>query len=188
MTITVDEFKQYFNRDFPFLPIYDDVELYNSGDKVYKDDQKLFYTCNIDGTTGDPPSLTTTVTWTKVPDDVYEYVLDEDVQRAISEALASVPIQLFSDDVLRLAYLYCTAHYLTQDIRTAQKGLSSTGEFAVSSKSAGNVSESYAIPAKFLQSEIFSYFTKSGYGLKYLSLLIPRTKGNIQIAYGATQP
>ena len=42
-TITVDDFKALFTRDFPYLNEYDNAELYNAGERIYYTTTKLFY-------------------------------------------------------------------------------------------------------------------------------------------------
>ena len=34
-TVTVEQFKEYFKRDFPFLPLYNPLTTYWQGDIVY---------------------------------------------------------------------------------------------------------------------------------------------------------
>ena len=34
-TVTVEQFKEYFFRDFPFLPLYQESKTYFEGDIVY---------------------------------------------------------------------------------------------------------------------------------------------------------
>lgn len=118
-----------------------------------------------------------------------EYVLDADIEKAINQTNSIINKSLFEDcEILYIAEMFLTAHCLVYDLRTSQSGLASTFEFPLQSKSVSGVSVSYGIPQKFLQKEVFSFFLTSGYGLKYLALLIPRMKGNIRVATGWTLP
>lgn len=186
-TITVADFKALFRRDFPYLPEYDDTELYNAGDRVYLTSTKLFYDCIVNGTTGVTP--TDASPWALVADSIDNYVLDEDITKAFAEAKIGLNQSLFtSDENIEIGYLYLTAHYLVNDIRAAVSGLSGTGDFTLSSRSVGNVSESYSIPQAYLDNPIYQFYTKSPYGLKYLALVLPLLVGNIGTVAGATSP
>jgi hypothetical protein len=52
----------------------------------------------------------------------------------------------------------------------------------------GNVSESYSIPHAYMDNPVYSFYTQSAYGLKYLSLVLPGIVGNVVAVGGATQP
>lgn len=143
-TITVDDFKTKFFRDFPYWsPAYTDAET--------------------------------------------NYILDQDITNAFQEAKVVFNPALFgSDDEIKLGYLYLTAHYLCIDIANANAGLTSAGSFPVSSRSVGSVSESYAVPDAFTDNPVLMGYMKTGYGAKYLSLLLPRIVGNVVSVAGGT--
>jgi len=186
-TITVDDFKDLFYRDFPYLPEYDNAELYNAGTRVYYTPTKLFYDCTVNGTTGINPTVT--ANWSQVDDDVLNYIMDGDITRAFREAKVNLNQALYiSDDTIELAYLYLTAHYLVNDIRAGMAGISAQGMFPVTSKSVGSVSESYGVPASYTSDPVLSFYTQSAYGLKWLSLTLPAMRGNIVSVQGATRP
>lgn len=124
---------------------------------------------------------------TEEVEDPLQYVRDEDIKRALYEALAIFPCELFeSDEIRTLALLYLTAHYLCQDFKNAQQGLNSTGSFTASSKTVRNVSEAYAIPSWVTNNPLLNYLSQTGYGQKYLSLYWPRTIGRIRVVGGWT--
>ena len=52
--ITVEDFKNLFTRDFPYLPLYIEGKAYFKDDIVYVEPN--FYKCLTDGTTTAPPS------------------------------------------------------------------------------------------------------------------------------------
>lgn len=184
--ITIDEFKTHFNRDFPFLPLWDLNKTYNKGETVYYENNRLFYTCLNNGVESIPPDAPND--WQEIQDDIYNYVTDADIEKAMSEMEAMLNKELFDENSLRLAQLYLTAHCLVHDIRTSNGGLASSFAFPMQSRSVGSVSESYGIPRRFLDKEIYSFYITSGYGLKFLALYIPRSRGNVGIAYGRTLP
>lgn len=142
-SVTVNDFKSYFDRHFPFAPATD-------------------------------------------PDNP-EYVRDKDIEIAFKQAQVNFNKTVFgNDDDTKIAYLFLTAHYLCMDMRMAQTGLASVGQYLLSSKSVGDVSASYSIPQAYLNSPLLSYLTSTEFGLKYISLLYPRMIGSFNIALGAT--
>jgi hypothetical protein len=184
-TITIADFKAQFVRDFPYLPEWDVAELYNTGNIVYYSTTKLFYIALNNGVTSVP---TTVADWAIHPDSIENYVLDADITRAFGEAEVSLNQPLFGSDAnITLAYLYLTAHYLVLDLRAALSGIAGNGDFNQSSRSVGNVSTSYAIPAAFLDDPIVQYYSKTSYGQKFLSFALPRLAGNIATAEGGTR-
>lgn len=186
-TITVSDFKALFKRDFPYLPVYDNAALYNTGGVVYYPTTQLFYKCTQNGTTGIVP--TDTDNWELTTGSVDDYVSDDDIERAFQEAKILFNQGLWGDDdQIKLGYLYLTAHYLVNDLRATAAGLAGTGYFPVSSRSVGNVSESYFIPDAYKDNPAFAFLSQSAYGMKYLSLVGPRLIGNVVAVFGRTQP
>ncbi len=185
--ITVSDFKAQFRRDFPYLPSYNPEKLYNAGVRVYYADSDLFYECSSNGTQGIDPTDATK--WQQVADDLDNYVLDEDISKAFAEAQFNLNQGLFSSDAnIKIAYLYLTAHYLANDLKTALAGFMGAGGMPITNRSVGNVSESYGIPKAYLESPQLSFYTSSGYGLKYLSFVLPLLVGNMSAVGGATLP
>lgn len=187
-TITLVDFKVQFRRDFPYLPTYDTSKLYNAGTRVYYPTTDLFYDCKVNGTTGIAPTDTTK--WNVVAGaSVDDYVADEDITRAFGEGSVNFNQSLWADDnSIKLGYLYLAAHYMVQDLRAGAGGVAATPSFLLTSKSVGNVSESYGIPQRYLDNPQFSYLATTPYGLKYLSLIIPRLVGNVVAFSGGTTP
>lgn len=140
MIISVDDFKNYFRRDFPYGECID------------------------------------------------ENLLDEDIEKAIREATMGFNEDLFeSGEEKSIAMLYLTAFYVVVDIKNAISGLSSNAyNTFVSSKSVGNVSESYGFPSWVSNNPMYSLYLDNGYGKKFLSLIIPRINGFFYLAKGAT--
>lgn len=146
MDITVQDFKEYFYRDFPFA-------------------------------SDDDPNNT-------------DYIIDKDIEKAIDEATLNFNQNLFevdgTDKYAKIAFLYLVAYYLLIDISNAQLGLSSKFQGLIASKSVGDVSESYSVPTWMTSSPVYSQYALNGYGMKYLTFLAPRLKGNILTVAGAT--
>ena len=176
--VTVEQFKEQFYRDFNFVNTWV-AGTYNTNDIVFYAPNFKFYKCLSDGVVSEPPSAD----WSELtPDDK---VGDLDINHAFAEACTTFNTSLFGDDdQMVLAYLYLTAHYLVNDLNAG--GAGSAGGGIVNSRSVGNVSESYTIPEWQVKSPIFSFYTKSSYGLKYLNMVMPRIKGNVVSIAGGT--
>lgn len=188
-TITVTDFKNQFTRDFAYLPNWDPAQLYNTGNQVYYAPTLLFYKALIDGVPIGTTPDTLAPNWAQYVDSINNYVLDSDIINAFAEAMVVLNQGLYGpDSTIRMAYLYLTAHFLVNDLKTSAQGIASTGNYPVSARTVGSVSESYSIPEAYLEDPILSFYTKSGYGLKYLNMTLPNTVGNIGVVYGATQP
>lgn len=147
--IVVDDFKNYFVRDFEYAIA--------SGQTV------SIYSCQKD------------------------YVMDADITKAFAEADINFNESLFGTDAsLKLTFLYLAAHYLVNDLKAAEQGRNSSGEFAVSSRSIDGVSESYAIPNWMLNDPVLGQFSTTKYGQKYISLIKPLLIGNVAVYEGGT--
>ena len=184
MIITVDDFKQYFTRDFPYLPTYTAGKVYFKGDEVYV--APNFYQSLIDNNTA---AVTDTTAWKAVNDSVDGYLSDFDIEKAIGEATLNFNEELFSEDdaAKKIPFLYLVAYYLVIDIKNGMAGLGSSAYASyIGSKSVGNVSESYAIPSWVQNDPTLGLYMDNGYGKKYLTLVLPRITGFIYLARGGT--
>lgn len=183
--ITVTDFKTYFDKDFPYLPIWIDGTIYNKGDKAYYELTKLFYICLNDGTVAAP---TDTQNWAKTQDNYYDYINDSDIEKAIGQMKCMLPLNRLPETIREMAQLWLTAHCLIHDIRCSNAGLASTMVMPVTSRTVGSVSESYGLSQKFLQNPAFAFYVTSNYGLKYLSLVLPYILVTVGVVSGWTQP
>lgn len=181
MLVTVDLFKNHFSRDFPYLPYWVEGKAYFKGDIVYVSPN--FYISTVDGNL----SPVTDESWQLYKDSEENYLSDSDIEKAIAEASIGFNCKLFSEEESVLAMLYLIAFYLVIDIKNSTAGLSSNAYTSfVSSKSVGNVHESYGIPYWATNNPMYSLYMDNGYGRKYLSLLIPRISGWFYLSKGAT--
>lgn len=172
--ITVDDFKAIFTRDFPYIPYFIYGKNYFTGDVVYSDNE--FYQSKIDGNTDTPPSEN----WQIYNDNLFNYVSDEDISKAFIEAKVNFNPKLFpSCEIMRLVFCYLAAHYLVIDLNNAQNPLAVGFMGITQSKSVGSVSESYGIPQWVLNDRNLSMYAQTGFGRKYLSLILPYLAGNI---------
>lgn len=126
------------------------------------------------------------------------YVTDNDINQAISSALQNFNPSLFGVgqnsanpnpnglDNATNAFLYLSAFYLVFSLQNSAKGISSQANFPINSKSAGGVAIAYTIPERYTKSPILSQYTQNGYGMLYLSLVLPMLVGNIRLVPGTT--
>lgn len=169
-SVTIEQFKDYFKRDFPFLPIYKTYKHYFIGDVVFDDENELFYESLVDNNTSE---LDDTLAWKVIKEDVFNYITDEDIQKAMTQAICNAKYWGDDDCTATNIYLHLVAYYLCFDIANSSAGINSKFAGLVASKSVGNVSESYAIPTWLINSPMYSLYGQNGYGLKYLSLIAP---------------
>jgi hypothetical protein len=181
-SLTPQDFKDYFFRDFTFVDDYNASTTYNTGNLVFYTTDNKIYKCLTDGVIGIAPD-SDPAKW-ELQTDISNYIVDKDIEKAYEQACINFPEHLFSDDDMKVAYLYLTAHYLVKDL--GEGGLDSTGDQLLSSVKVGNVSETYKIPEWMTQDKIYSYYTTTSYGLKYLNLIIPYLVGNVQSVGGQT--
>ena len=180
----LQKFKNYFYRDFPFLPQWVEGVEYKRDEEVYFDG--LFYVSQTDKNTN---PLTSTEHWQPIEDDVLDYVTDSDIERAIEEALVMFPNYLgMPDQLYDLALLYLVAHLLVNIIRMSNSGLASQLTAIVTGKSVGSVSQQYGLPQQLLNSAWGYFYITSQYGLRYLTLVHPYTTGAIGCVSGSTTP
>ena len=182
-SVTVDQFKAYFNRDFPYLPIWDAGVTYWQGDIVYYIDN--FYQAKNDDLENVLPTVT--AKWKKVKDDINNYVTDADIEKAMTQAICNGN-EYFGETCNEKTniYLHLVAFYLVMDLKNAQTGLNGGAFGVVSSTHVGDVSESYAIPQWMLNDPMYSMFAQNGYGLKYLSLIAPYLAITIMYSRGGS--
>lgn len=114
-------------------------------------------------------------------------ITDHDLEKAKDEAEFNFNEGLFStQEELEVPFYYIWAHYLVMDVREGLKGLGTSANFPVNSKSVDAVSTSYTIPDWILQDPNNSFFASTYYGVKYLSLIRSYTLGTMRTIAGAT--
>jgi hypothetical protein len=127
--------------------------------------------------------------YTLVSDDADNYVLDEDIEKAFSEAKIVFNQALWgNEEAIKIGYLYLSAFFLVNDMRSDLGGISGQSFMPVSSRSVGNVSESYHIPQAYLEDPLLAMYTANPWGMKYLQLVMPMLRGNVVAVMGATRP
>ncbi len=114
-------------------------------------------------------------------------VKDADIQKALDEAALYFNDTLFSEAAISIAYLYLTAHLMVMNLRASTQGIAGNYSWLESSKSVGSVSTSSEIPEAIKSNPILSALSKTNYGAKYLSMLLPALVGQIFTSHGATR-
>lgn len=183
-TVTADQFKAYYFRDFSYLPYYNSDKTYFKGDVVYNDDDCNFYKSKVDNNTA---ALSNTTNWEVTKDDVLNYITDMDIEKAIGQATLSANEDYGIDNEDKIMiFLHLVAFFLCLDMKNASTGINSSYAGLVASKSVGSVSESYNFPQWVVNSPMYSLYSQNGYGLKYLSLIIPYLSCTVLFSTGRT--
>ena len=121
--------------------------------------------------------------------DSSDYVMDSDISKAITEAGFNFNESFYENqEQYSMGYLYLTAHYLVMDLRASSQGISGNYSWLTSSKSVGSVSEGISIPDFILANPSLAMYSKTYYGTKFLSLILPHLVGPFFASYGGTQP
>lgn len=81
-----------------------------------------------------------------------------------------------------------TAHYMVLNLQAGNTGIGGKAEWLTHSKTVGNVTEAYAIPARMMKSPYLAKLSKTTYGAQFLELLSPLLIGNVRSYYGGTNP
>lgn len=180
-TVTVQQFKDYYARDFSFLPVFKYGQTYWQDDIVYWVDNN-FYKSLTDDNTSTPDDAEN---WQKVKGNVFDYITDQDIMKAFQQAKANSSTRFGADcNEKVMIYLHLVAFYLVVDAQNAATGLGSSYGGLIASKSVDGVSESYNFPTWMTESPMYSLFSSNGYGLKYLSLILPYLAAPILFSRG----
>ena len=181
--VTVEDFKAQFARNFPYLPLWDSNKVYFEGDVVYVEPN--FYQSLINNNTDDVSETS----WEVIQDSVNNYVLDNDIERARMEAVASFNCELMLDkETGILIFLYLWAFYLAYDLSLAQGCAYGSVTFPVTDVTVGSVHEGYYVPKAYLEDPILGFYARNGFGLKYLNLVYARAIGNVRVVAGWSLP
>lgn len=170
-TVTTEDFKQYFFRDFSYLPLFMSYKAYMKGDIVYYENTGYLYESLIDNNETAP---TNTTNWKRISGSKYDYVTDEDIEKAMTQARVSGNSRFGNNCNEKIyIYLHLVAFYLVMDWKNAHAGVASAFGGMVASKSVGDVSESYNFPTWLMNSPLYSLYSTNGFGMKYLALILP---------------
>lgn len=184
--ITPQDFKDYFTREFSYLPVWDGSISYKLNDIVYYEVEGLFYKSLINKNINNIPAENSEF-WQEDDEVQYnDYINDNDITKAFLQAKNMINLSLFgkNEELLKMCFLMLTAHFLVMDLNMSNGN--SASSFMITSKSVGSVSASYGIPQKILDSPNLSYLASTQFGLKYIQYILPLLSGNIMILNGRT--
>lgn len=118
-----------------------------------------------------------------------DLVIDDDIRQAQADAGMNVNPDLFSNDVdWTRAFNYLTAHCLVEKLLAAGEGLASQYNWLTSSKTVGDVSESFEIPDQIKDSPFLAALSKTRYGALYLQIISPLLIGNVMTTFRQSLP
>lgn len=163
--VTVQDFKDYFTRDFIYATVWNDITTYNQGQIVFYNTTNTFYKCLNNDVTSVP---TVALDWLALPGN--QYILDSDIEKAFIEAQGFNYTIIPNDATARMVYLYVTANYLYGDV-VANSGLSGAG--LITSKHVDDVSLGYGISQIIQSSPIYSQWAQTYYGRKAITYMYP---------------
>lgn len=117
-------------------------------------------------------------------------VTDYDIASAQLAALMFNMTQTIfgSQAAFTYAYNLLTAHYLCDNLQAGEAGLGGKGEWVTSSKTIGNITESFTIPPRILNSPFLSQLSRTTYGLSFLQFVAPQLIGNVGAVVRRTLP
>lgn len=116
-------------------------------------------------------------------------VRDVDITRAVTQVAANFNESLWAtQETYSEAYLLVTAHYLCTNLLASSQGLGGSAQWLTNSKAVGNVQESFAIPERIVRSPFLAGYSKTIYGMTYLSMILPLLTGNVVGIHGDTTP
>lgn len=115
-----------------------------------------------------------------------DYITNTDIQNAINEALVNFTDLYDGGTNTTIVFLYLAAFFMVFNLQNSAKGISSQSRFPISSNSVGGVSVNYQLPERYTSDPVLSMYTQNGYGMKFLSLALPYTIGNVGTSLGTT--
>ena len=116
-------------------------------------------------------------------------VRDKDINTAFGQTVANFNAGLFPSQALYTeAFLLLSAHYLCMNLLASSQGLAGSAQWLTNSKAVGNVSEGFAIPERIMRSPFLSIYSRTLYGMNYLSIIAPLLVGNVGLVCGDTTP
>lgn len=119
-----------------------------------------------------------------------ERVTDFDIARAFNAAESFNMTRTLSGSQAAFTYAYglLSAHYLCETLQAGGSGLGGKADWLTSSRSVGNVSESYNIPTRVLNSPFLAKLSRTTYGAQFLELVSASLIGNFQSFHRPTLP
>lgn len=116
-----------------------------------------------------------------------DYVQPADITKAINEAVINFNPSLFGSIAqITNIFMYLAAFYLVCNLQISAKGIAAQLNFPTVSVGVGSVNQAFQVPEKYAKDPFLAQYTSNGYGMKYLTMVLPFTVGNIGLAKGTT--
>lgn len=116
-------------------------------------------------------------------------ITDDDISGAILDAQFNINEDLFaSQEMFTRAFLYLAAHQLIEAVKAQMEGIASQYGWLTTSKSVGDVSESFQIPERFAQDPMLANISKTRFGAMYLQIVSPLLVGHVMALPRVTLP
>lgn len=139
----------------------------------------------------DPVTVNATVNteYKAESDNPEDGVTINDINKAIDMVCCRVNRSLFcSDSDYKIGFMFLTAHFLVTNLRNSSAGLSGKFAFIEQSKSVGSVSVANMIPQGMQDDMMYQFYAQTTYGMRYLEMILPASRGAIFAVAGATTP
>jgi hypothetical protein len=121
--------------------------------------------------------------------DINNNVVLQDILTAFWEANGVINVNLFEwQSTYTQGYYYLSAHMLTENLRMSSQGINGQFAWLQTSKGVGPVSEGFSIPDVVLRNPVFAAWSKTNYGRKYLTMILPMLTGPMTSVFGNTKP
>lgn len=121
--------------------------------------------------------------------DMNTQVRIQDILKAFQQANAQINAKRYlTQQSWNNGSLWLAAHYLCVNINNSSQGLNGQFNWGEQSKSAGGISQSFAIPPAISNSVVFNAFTKTTYGAAWVIDIYPRLTGGMSSVEGWTKP
>lgn len=189
---TIEEFKIRFAKTFRFspYPVYDPETTYEQNDVVLWLSPAYQWGAYkaLQESTGNLPSDTTY--WKEENVNLNSFVMDSDIEEAMSEAAAWFPehAPMVHDEYVT-CFLLLTAHFLIKDWQAAHQGLNASGSGGIlTSRTAGKMSASYAVSTLLQQNPQWQALVDTWWGLKAMTIMARYNVGNVMGVQGAFTP
>lgn len=194
--VSLDDFKNFFLREagveYQPYPTWEEDVTYNEGDKVIRvvRFKPGVWESLIDSNTTDPASKEAVDKWEESQDDtedMSDWILDIDIERAMSEAACKYNQRVFPKEKGRLIFLYLTMFFLVYDRQMASNGLNgSSAAGPVVHRTVGKMSVTYMQSTLYKSNPSYEFLSSNEYGKKAFALMAPYLRGGVQIMFGGS--
>lgn len=192
--VTLDEFKNFFLREagieYQPFPSWEEGAVYNEGDKVIRvvNFKVGVWESQIDDNLSDPANKDGN--WVESDDDtedMADWILDIDIQRAMGEAAFKFNNRLFTPEKGKMIFLYLTMFFLVYDRQMAASGANGNSAAGpVVHRTVGKMSVTYMPSTLYKSNPSYEFLSSNEYGKKAFALMSPYLRGGVQLMRGGS--